>query len=102
LLFNKETYAELYELNKNDDLLNHWLNNGIKERQICYDFTVPDAFNAEDYIAKQNIKNNNKFAYLHWIINSKDNLYFDFLLNTDHLIENDNYLENSFVQIKIY
>jgi hypothetical protein len=75
LLFDKKIYAELYDLDVNDDLLIYWLENGIKNYQICYDFNIPDEFNAEDYIANCNIKKNNKYAYLHWYINSKDNIY---------------------------
>lgn len=77
MTFNEVIYSELYDLDKNKigDLLNYWLKTGIKEKQICFDFSVPNSFNHEDYITKFNLKNNSKIAYIHWYINSQDMMY---------------------------
>lgn len=72
-LFNKNVYKELYNLNIDDnELLHYWIEYGIKEKQICYDFMVPENFNSEEYIKKFNLDSNQKKSYLHWFINSKD------------------------------
>lgn len=73
--FNKEFYSELYDLDSNLDLLNYWLETGIKEKQLCFDFIVPESFNAEEYISANNLKNNDKIAYFHWYTGPKDNIY---------------------------
>jgi hypothetical protein len=75
LTFDKKLYAELYGLDINKDLLAHWLNEGIKKKEICYDFDVPDNFSHEDYIANSKIKDHPKFAYMHWFMNSKSSSY---------------------------
>lgn len=76
-LFNKEIYAELYDLNTNDNLLNYWLEYGINKKQICYDFYVPDIFNHDAYSTKYNLKKNKRIAYLHWFSNSRDEIYLN-------------------------
>lgn len=81
ILFDKDIYNLLYEkdlVNGVDDnnLLDYWMDQGIKDKQICFDFNVPNNFNADEYIKKTNIKNNVKFAYWHWYQNSKNMIYF--------------------------
>lgn len=74
-LFDGNIYKSLYNIESSVDPFDHWCNIGIKNREICYDFQVPDSFNHDDYIAAFNITNNPKYAYLHWFINSKNTLY---------------------------
>lgn len=75
-LFDGKLYSQLYNLKlTDDDLLKYWKEIGCKSKQICFDFNVPDNFNTEEYIKKTNIKNNKKYAYLHWFVNGKSNVY---------------------------
>jgi hypothetical protein len=73
LTFNENTYMDLYDISEN--ALDHWSNKGIYEKKICFDFDIPNSFNSNDYISKKNIKNNLKYAYFHWFVNSQDGIY---------------------------
>jgi hypothetical protein len=69
--FSNDTYANLYDLNKNDDLLLYWLDTGIVKKEFCFKFSVPENFDYDQYILKYDIKKDIHFAYYHWNINSK-------------------------------
>lgn len=73
--FNSEIYSLLYNLDKNTDLFNYWCNVGIKNKEICWDFNVPNNFNHEEYVSNNNIIDNQKFAFYHWSVYSKNDLY---------------------------
>lgn len=76
MTFDKKTYAELYDLDENEDLYRHWVNAGIHDGHICYNFEVPETFDSDAYISKIKMENaTNKKAYLHWLLYSKDNIY---------------------------
>lgn len=69
-------YADLYGLDKNEDLVDHWKNIGLGNGEICYRFDVPDNFNHEEYICKFKLEGKSKeYAYLHWFSNSKNDIY---------------------------
>ncbi|ARF10640.1 hypothetical protein Hokovirus_2_167 [Hokovirus HKV1] len=79
LFFNEKLYAELYNHKTTDrnKLKLHWLSKGINNKEICYDFNVPNEFNHKDYAASNNLdpETNIKKLYFHWYTNSRDIAY---------------------------
>lgn len=73
--FDPNLYAELYDLDKNNDLLSYWKNEGISKKDICYKFNVPTNFDHENYKQDHNLKDNIYYTYLHWFLQSKDEKY---------------------------
>lgn len=79
--FDHNVYAELYDLNNMDKkkINLRWLTTGIENKEICYDFQVPDNFNYKDYATCHKLDYKSvKKIYLHWYINNKNT---DFLGN---------------------
>jgi hypothetical protein len=71
-------YKEIYdfsEMCKEDQLMERWINQGIEEKEICFNFDVPDAFDAEQYIENHKIRNNKMYAYICWFRGTKDKIY---------------------------
>jgi hypothetical protein len=78
--FDEDAYKKLYDIDESPQTpLEYWLNIGIKKKQICYNFSVPNSFDSETYIEKNNLISESKTdirkVYLHWYINSKDTIY---------------------------
>lgn len=89
--FDEKIYRSLYD--KNDlnrkHLIDEWMTNGVKKKEICFDFTIPYNFNADEYIDDKKIKNDPKFAYMHWIINNKDPIYMKIKTKNIDLVNPD-------------
>lgn len=99
--FDADTYSELIDLGlrNSTDMINtidkekcwdHWLSYGLKNKIICYNFSVPDNFNAKEY-ANDNIDlngiTNSRKLYLDWYLNGKnpDYLYGNKALSKSEL-----------------
>lgn len=73
--FNPQQYSKLYNLNC-DDLLSYWINVGINNYELCFNFRINENFNHEKYIIDNNItQDNREYAYFHWYTKSKNNKY---------------------------
>lgn len=76
--FNDTIYQDLYELDKETGTWNYWMENGLNNNHICYDFQVPNCFKYQDYANELKISHRStKYIYLHWRINSKNNIYMN-------------------------
>ncbi|QKF94562.1 hypothetical protein QKU48_gp1104 [Fadolivirus algeromassiliense] len=76
--FSPEFYSELYDLKNmnNDELLNHWITEGIDKKHLCYAFKIPDNFNVEKYIDHSKTQEKDlKKIYLEWMTSGKDNRF---------------------------
>jgi hypothetical protein len=74
-LFYQKVY-NIDELNTYNELFEYWLSTGIKNKEICYNISVPSVFKYEDYSKNNNLINKDKtYIYLHWRIHSKDDIY---------------------------
>lgn len=73
--FNGKVYVELYDLPMTDNLLEYWMDQGILDKQICFDFNVPEIFDDEAYCSKFGIKNHKQYAFLHWKKNSQNEIF---------------------------
>jgi len=73
--FDETVYANLYDLHDlkldKKELLDRWLDGGLKRNELCFDFRVPDNFNHLKYIDDNPIKKDMgdfspKYAYYRW------------------------------------
>lgn len=77
--FDCKRYTDLYDLSKlnlnEQQLIDRWINQGINNKEICFDFDIPNEFDADSYIENNNIRKDNALAYLCWFKGTKDNMY---------------------------
>lgn len=77
--FDSNLYQNLYDLKllnfNKEQLLDRWIKEGLNNKEICYNFSVPDNFNSELYINDKNVKNDLMFSYIHWKIHSNSATY---------------------------
>jgi len=104
IFFDKKVYTDLYDLDKNksdNELLDYWCSEGINSGHVCFDFDIPENFNSHDYIEKYSIKNNDKYAYIHWITHSKNDLYLkrSSKINNDFIPSNYNIVMEDYYNV---
>ncbi|CAH6421086.1 Hypothetical protein KVN_LOCUS128 [uncultured virus] len=76
--FSEQIYQELYCLNKNLNLWQYWLEIGIKNKQVCVDFDVPNYFKYEEYALHKKFDNySKKKLWFHWNKNSRDKKFIE-------------------------
>ncbi len=77
--FDHKFYSDMYDLsnyNMNEQQLSdRWVDQGINNKEICFNFLIPDEFDADQYIENNKIKNNRAYAYLCWFKGSKEHMY---------------------------
>jgi hypothetical protein len=76
--FDGPFYSKLYgyELSE-ESLLQYWIIYGMRNKECCWKFVVPDGFNHEEYLLKWPLKPATpERAYLHWHDGERDPIYF--------------------------
>lgn len=73
--FDHNLYRKLYDIDIDDDnkLWDHWVENGIAENHVCCHLNVPKEFNYEEYKNFFGLKfDDPEKLYIHWDKKSKD------------------------------
>jgi len=90
--FCPEVYKEVYDVSEDDPeaLWNHFINEGMDKKNICYDVEVPKKFRSKEYKEHFDLKNENKkYLWIHWNINGKSKDFLQDKFNNKMVVDSE-------------